>query len=669
MTASSILVIERRPTKRKLRLAVAVSFALHGATAFGQTTLELPAANAQRASHVIMTGSGTSHSVARLWNEAVLEAIRRDVPRVTVHARNLFHTSAAMYDAWAAYSPDDLPLIHDETATPQDASLRQAREEAISYAAYRLLSHRFALSPGHAASQQNFDQLMLNLGFDPTLTDLEGKQPYAVGNRVAAGIIEHGLNDGSNETANHADPTGYVPVNLPMLVILPGAGGLVDINAWQPLIPPGGSGVQGFLTPHWDGIMPFALESGSLPDPGPPPRLGGQGSLELMSAVIEMIDYSSHLDPNDPTLINLSPAVRGNNPIGSNSGTGHGLNPVTGQPYPDQLVKLADWGRVLAEFWEDGPASSTPPGHWTEIANLVSDATEERRLTGIGPVVDKLEWDIKLYLTLHGALHDSAIVAWQAKREYNSSRPITLVRGMAELGQSSDPDAANYHPDGLPLVDDLIETITIESSAPGERHEALSPFVGEIALYAWRGHPDDPGQQAAGVDWIRAVEWRPYQAIDFMTPPFPGYVSAHTVFSRAAAEVLTTMTGSPYFPGGLAEYHAEPDTESGLNFELGPSEPLRLQWASYFDASDESGLSRVYGGIHPAFDDFPARILGQTVGQQASDHALALFAPIEDVPMPENRPLAVPFFSPGSIGLLGLLLLALGLQRLRPSQH
>ena len=45
-------------------------------------------------------------SVARQWNEALLNAVRSDFARPTVHARNLFHTSAAMYDAWAVY--DDM---------------------------------------------------------------------------------------------------------------------------------------------------------------------------------------------------------------------------------------------------------------------------------------------------------------------------------------------------------------------------------------------------------------------------------------------------------------------------------------------------------------------------------------------------------------------------------
>ena len=45
------------------------------------------------------------YSVARMWNEQLLDAIRRDFPAPTLHSRNLFHVSAAMWDAWAAYDP------------------------------------------------------------------------------------------------------------------------------------------------------------------------------------------------------------------------------------------------------------------------------------------------------------------------------------------------------------------------------------------------------------------------------------------------------------------------------------------------------------------------------------------------------------------------------------
>ena len=43
------------------------------------------------------------HSVARDWNEELLDAIRIDFARPTVHARNLFHSSVVMYDSWALF--------------------------------------------------------------------------------------------------------------------------------------------------------------------------------------------------------------------------------------------------------------------------------------------------------------------------------------------------------------------------------------------------------------------------------------------------------------------------------------------------------------------------------------------------------------------------------------
>ena len=40
---------------------------------------------------------------------------------------------------------------------------------------------------------------------------------------------------------------------------------------------------------------------------------------------------------------------------------------------------VAAFGRVLAEFWADGPRSETPPGHWNTLANEVADHPLHRR--------------------------------------------------------------------------------------------------------------------------------------------------------------------------------------------------------------------------------------------------------------------------------------------------
>ena len=95
------------------------------------------------------------------------------------------------------------------------------------------------------------------------------------------------------------------------------------------------------------------------------------------------------------------------------------------------------------------PESETPPGHWNMLANDVTDTPGfERRIGGTGEVVDPLEWDVKMYLALNGAVHDAAIAAWGVKGYYDSARPISMVRYMGGLGQSSDPAGPSYDPDG-----------------------------------------------------------------------------------------------------------------------------------------------------------------------------------------------------------------------------
>jgi hypothetical protein len=254
---------------------------------------------------------------------------------------------------------------------------------------------------------------------------------------------------------------------------------------------------------------------------------------------------------------------------------------------------------------------------------VVDAPNSPRKLFGTGPDLAPLAWDVHMYLALNGALHDAAITAWDVKRRTVRARPIALVRYMSQKGQSSDPQLPSYSADGLPLVPGLVELITKESSAPGQRHEKLSLFVGQIAIKTWRGEPGDRTTELSGVGWVRGVDWMPYQRRNFVTPAFPGFVSGHSTFSRAAAETLTQITGSPFFPGGFAEYTCPKDKY--LSFEIGPSTEVHLQWASYYDAADQAGQSRIWGGIHIEPDDFVGRRLGALVGTEATAHARKFF--------------------------------------------
>jgi len=562
-------------------------------------------------------------SVARRWDEALLDAIRRALPNPPLHARNLFHTSVAMWDAWAAYEPTASGYLVKEKDTAPDVAA--ARNEAISYAAYRVLTARFIKSVGADVSLSEFDNVMDSLCYPLNVTTTTGTDPAAVGNRIAKAVLDYGMNDGSNQAGGYADPS-YKPVNPPLIVAQPGTI-MVDPNRWQPLqilhmISQNGipvtNGVQVNVGPQWGHVKSFGLPDGGsdgVPiDPGAPPRLGDPATDQAFKdQAVEVIRDSSVLDPTSNATIDISPAARGNNSLGSNDGTGHPVNPVTGQPYPSEVVNEGDFGRVMAEFWADGPNSETPPGHWNVLANLVSDELSPNlRIGGKGSAVDRLQWDVKLYLALNGAVHDAAIAAWGLKGYYDSVRPISMIRYMGELGQSSDPSGPSYNKEGLPLVPGLIEVITAESSAPGQRHAALAGHVGEIAVRSWAGTPADPKTQIGGVKWILAATWAPYQSPNFVTPSFPAWVSGHSTFSRAAAEVLVGITGSEYFPGGVSGYTIK---AGSLKFEAGPTTDIKLQWATYYDASDQAGQSRLWGGIHIQADDFTGRIIGSECGK------------------------------------------------------
>ncbi len=564
-------------------------------------------------------------SVARRWNEALLNAIRRDVPAPTVHARNLFHTSAAMWDAWAAYDPVAAGYFVDEKHTA--SGVAAARAEAISYAAYRILDARYLDSVGAVDTITEIDALMESLCYPIDFISTDGDDPAAFGNRIAATILETTPADGSQEAEGYVDPD-YAPVNPP-LVVKASRVRMRDPNRWQPLqleqmISQNGIPVenasQEFIDPHWGHVDGFALPDGGpdgLPmDPGDPPYLGDpQTDQAFKDSAVEVIRYSSLLDPADGVSIDISPAAMGANPLGTYDGSGYEVNPVTGEPYEPTIVNQADFGRALAEFWADGPDSETPPGHWNTLANAISDDRgTDLRIEGTGAPVDRLEWDVKLYLALNGATHDAAVAAWGAKGYYDYTRPISMIRYMGGLGQSSDPLGPSYHPDGLPLEPGLVEVVTPESSAVGERHAHLADSVGRIAIRAWSGTPLDAENDISGVDWILADDWVPYQKPTFVTPAFAGYVSGHSTFSRAAAEVLAGFTGSPYFPDGLGKWTIP---AGSLEFEAGPATDITLQWASYADASDQAGISRLYGGIHVRADDLAGRIMGAAIGEDA----------------------------------------------------
>lgn len=619
-------------------------------------------------------------SVARQWNDCQLNCIRKYAAKPTVHARHLFHSAVVMYDAWAVYDDEATPFFLGNTwgnytcpfngiPMPADGDLVAAQEKAISYAMFRTLWNRYTIfAPGAnlLTIQGYINAQMTALGYDPSITsiDYSDGDPAKLGNYIAAKMQEFALQDGSNQQNNYANQY-YTPVNGQISPLLPGNPYVTDPNRWQALVlnqctdqngipvecPPGTGAAA--LSPEWGNVVPFALTEDQADvyerdghdwkvylDPGAPPYLdttvqtGLEDSFFKWGYVMNSIWHSFH-DNNDGVMVDASPNNIGGLNITSadqlphtfeeyqafydlfNGGVhdpGHTINPVTGLPYDEQIVPRSDFTRVLAQYWADGPNSETPPGHWFKLFNEVADHPMlEKRWMGEGEILSNLDWDVRGYLALGGGIHDAAVACWGAKGYYDYTRPIMTIRWMGVKGQSTDPLLPSYHPAGLPLIPGYIELVAEGDELAGENNE----HVNKIKVYSWRGPIAATGIDGAG--WLLAENWWTYQTAGFVTPPFPGYYSGHSTFSRTGAEIMTLITGDEYFPGGMAEFVAQ--AGEYLIADEGPSVTVKLQWATYRDASDQCCVSRIYGGLHPPQDDIPGREVGLIVGPQCFNKA------------------------------------------------
>jgi hypothetical protein len=85
------------------------------------------------------------------------------------------------------------------------------------------------------------------------------------------------------------------------------------------------------------------------------------------------------------------------------------------------------------------------------------------------------------------------------------------------------------------------------------------------------------------------------------TPPFAEYVSGHSTFSAAAAEILQRFAGSDAF---------------GLSY-TDPTTGITLYWKTFTEAAHEAGISRCYGGIHFLDGNWSGQQMGRLVGASA----------------------------------------------------
>jgi hypothetical protein len=466
--------------------------------------------------------AATGDSVVLVWNQQILDTIQETRTGPTVAARALAVVHTAIYDAWAAYDPVAVGTrLGAQLRRPRAEATLDNKNKAISFAAYTALIDLFP------ARRNTYAQQMTDLGYGVDGSDTS--TAATVGTDAALAVLEFRHRDGANQLGDesggtpqpaYSDYTGYEPKNTWNEV--------KDPDRWQPLCvptpPPGATectgAIQKFMTPFWARVRPFALTSPSqFRPPGPYTYLGADGkpSGKYVDEIDKMTQYSKQLD---------------------------------------------DTRKTMAEYWEDGPGTVTPPGHWNQFAQWVARRD-----------ANTVDEDARMFFALDNALLDASISAWDGKGRWDSIRPITAVRWLQR---------------------------------------------GKI-IQAWGGPYKGPS-------YIKGEDWIPYRPPSDPAPPFAEYASGHSTFSGAAAEVLTAFTGRGNFeltvtiPAGSSRVEPRTPTQVGV-----PANPITLKWTNFRYAAEQAGLSRQYGGVHFEHGDKDARAAGASVGKNAWAKALTYF--------------------------------------------
>jgi hypothetical protein len=209
----------------------------------------------------------------------------------------------------------------------------------------------------------------------------------------------------------------------------------------------------------------------------------------------------------------------------------------------------------LGVFWAyDGmPSLCAPPRLYNQIA---VDIAKQQGTDGIGMA--------RLLALLNVAQADAGIAVWESKFYYDVWRPVTGIR---EADAGTGPSGAG---DGNP--DTLGDPNFMPLGAPGSNTNGPN-----------------------------------------FSPPFPAYPSGHAGFGGTLFQILRRFYGTD----SIAFTFVSDEFNGTTRDNAGNIRPRRPRsFANLSEAEEENGQSRIYLGIHWAFD----KSEGITQGQQVADY-------------------------------------------------
>jgi hypothetical protein len=238
--------------------------------------------------------------------------------------------------------------------------------------------------------------------------------------------------------------------------------------------------------------------------------------------------------------------------------------------------KMNDSQRMIAEYFQGG--QTAPPGMWNIWGLYTVHATQMPALNAV-----------KFFYLLNSTLFTASIAAWGAKRKYMQSRPIQEIRLL-------------------------------------------------------------PDQQVTNFDGTKASNklWKTFQQQYNQTPPFPDMVSGHSTFSSSAAVIfdkffpknfneinfkkfsnehgtmISSLLSNNDYPNTvktlMVKTHGSSVVHSTTNLRF-PTSAVKMEFSSWRQLAELSGISRIYGGIHGNNSNMAGLIMGETIAHDILERA------------------------------------------------
>ena len=271
--------------------------------------------------------------------------------------------------------------------------------------------------------------------------------------------------------------------------------------------------------------------------------------------------------------------------------------------------------------WTGGIKQKYATYNWSAVTSTCLSANDETDLSGLAapffPGAAERQSELADLVNITATLTDSEKLTaeWWAGGPYTLTPPGILMwfwkHYMATYGSGEGGDRA-FLLSGLQIAVGLFETSRVVW-AQKLAYKQARPIQEIRRLYRGQVLTGYNGQGVSG------EAWRPYQEANFVTPPFPDFVSGHSAFSATFAAVMAQWFGdtirtdktvaltdlglvTPMLAGsGQTQTFGTvviPAGSSLVQPGVVPASPVTLGWTTWSDLATSAGVSRQYGGIH-----------------------------------------------------------------------